>query len=100
MLAKQEPSFSSRNENPFESRRVRTQPARVTDSRGSVAARMFLINVRMVGKIDFAGPEARICQTQPRSPCLRTSSLFNPIYEVRKEDRLVKGAEAIGIDAK
>ncbi len=46
-FARQEPSFSSRKEKPFESRRVRTQPLTVTASFGSVAARMCLISVRI-----------------------------------------------------
>jgi hypothetical protein len=46
-FARHEPSLSSRNENPFESRRVRTQPLTVTASFGSVAARMCLTSVRM-----------------------------------------------------
>jgi hypothetical protein len=40
-------------ENPLESRRVRTQPCTVTFSRGSVAAKMCLISVRMTRNQDL-----------------------------------------------
>jgi len=46
-LARQDPSLISRNENAFESRRVRTQPAMWISSQGSSRKSTRLINVRM-----------------------------------------------------
>src|SRR5262245_50668773 len=47
-FARQEPSFSSMKEKPFESRRVRTQPLTLRFSFSSVEAKTCLIKVRIV----------------------------------------------------
>src|SRR5438128_9466659 len=49
-LARHDPSFNSRNENPLESRRVRSQPLTVTASLDWVGVKMCFISVR-IGKV-------------------------------------------------
>src|SRR5215471_12117297 len=78
-LARQEPSFSSRKEKPFESRRVRTQPLISTLFRGSVAARIRLISVR-ISPLGKSSPIHRHCELFAKTIVIKHTAVLCPVF--------------------